>query len=60
LPEVYGGSPGYLVRTEGEFDAALRAALDDTVNLSLIHVVLDKDDHSTSLHRLTEKLSKRV
>jgi TPP-dependent 2-oxoacid decarboxylase len=60
LPEVYGGGRGHLVRTEGEFDAALREALADRVNLSLIHVVLDRDDHSTSLHRLTEKLSKRV
>jgi indolepyruvate decarboxylase len=60
LPEVYGGGRGYLVHTEGEFDAALRQALADRVNLSLIQVVLDKADHSTSLERLTEKLSKRV
>jgi indolepyruvate decarboxylase len=60
LPEVYGGGQGFLVRTEGDFDAALRQALADKVNLSLIHVVLDKDDHSTSLRQLTEKLSKRV
>jgi indolepyruvate decarboxylase len=60
LPEVYGGGQGYLVRTEGDFDAALRQALADKVNLSLIHVMLDKDDHSTSLRQLTEKLSKRV
>ena len=60
LPEVYGGGRGYLVRTEGEFDAALREALADTGNLSLIQVLLGKDDHSTSLRRLTEKLSKRV
>ena len=60
LPEVYGGGRGYLVRTEGDFDAALREALADRSNLSLIHVVLDKNDRSTSLERLTEKLSKRV
>jgi indolepyruvate decarboxylase len=60
LPEVFGGGRGYLVRTEGDFDRALSAALADTDNLSLIHVVLDKADHSTSLERLTEKLSKRV
>jgi indolepyruvate decarboxylase len=60
LPEVYGGGRGYLVRTEGEFDAALTSALADTDNVSLIQVVLDRDDHSTSLDRLTEKLSKRV
>jgi TPP-dependent 2-oxoacid decarboxylase len=60
LPEVYGGGRGYLVRTEGEFDAALSESLADTENLSLIQVMLDKNDHSTSLARLTEKLSKRV
>jgi indolepyruvate decarboxylase len=60
LPEVYGGGHGYLVRTEGEFDAALVKALADTKGLSLIQVMLDKSDHSTSLERLTEKLSKHV
>ncbi len=60
LPEVYGGGRGYLVRTEGEFDAALTSAWADTSNVSLIQVVLDKADHSESLGRLTEKLSKHV
>ncbi len=60
LPEVYGGGAGYLVHTEGEFDAALRSAWADTKNLSLIQVHLDQADHSTALERLTEKLSKRV
>ena len=60
LPEVYGGGTGYLVHTEGEFDAALRSAWADTTNLSLIHVKLDPSDHSTALERLTEKLSKHV
>jgi indolepyruvate decarboxylase len=60
LPEVYGGGKGYDVRTEGEFDAALRAAWADSKNLSLIQVHLDRGDHSTALGRLTERLSKRV
>ncbi len=60
LPEVLGGGRGYLVKTEGEFDAALRDAWADTTGPSLIQVVLDKADHSRSLERLTEKLSKRV
>jgi indolepyruvate decarboxylase len=60
LPEVYGGGNGFLVRTEGEFDDALRKALADTKNLSLIQVMLDKADHSTALERLTERLSKHV
>jgi indolepyruvate decarboxylase len=60
LPEVFGGGRGYLVKTEGEFDAALRSAWADTSGPSLIHVVLDRNDHSRSLERLTEKLSKHV
>lgn len=60
LPEVYGGGKGYDVRTEGEFDDALRRAWADTSGLSLIQVHLDRLDHSMALERLTEKLSKRV
>lgn len=60
LPEVFGGGTGYEVRTEGEFDAALRRALADTTGPSLLHVHLDRDDHSIALARLTERLSKRV
>jgi indolepyruvate decarboxylase len=60
LPEVYGGGTGYEVRTEGDFDAALTRAWADTSGPSLIHVHLDRGDHSTALARLTEKLSKRV
>ncbi len=60
LPQVYGGGTGYEVRTEGDFDAALRRAWADTDGLSLIQVYLDRADHSTALERLTEKLSKRV
>ncbi len=60
LPEVYGGGRGYEVRTEGEFDAALRSAWADLSGLSLIQVHLSQTDHSTALKRLTEKLSQRV
>ncbi len=60
LPEVLGGGRGYEVRTEGEFDAALRSAWADTSQLSLIQVHLPLDDHSIALNRLAEKLSKRV
>jgi len=60
LPEVYGGGRGFDVRTEGEFDLALREAWADTSQLSLIQVRLDRLDHSMALERLTEKLSKRV
>jgi indolepyruvate decarboxylase len=60
LPEVYGGGTGYEIHTEGQFDDALRKAWADTSGLSLLHVHLDRADHSIALKRLTEKLSKRV
>lgn len=60
LPEVLGGGTGYEVRTEGEFDAALKKALADKSGPSLIHVRLSRDDHSIALERLTERLSQRV
>ena len=59
LPEVYGGGRGYEVRTEGEFDTALRQAWDDR-GVSLIQVHLDVADKSQALGRLAERLSKKV
>ncbi|HEY2838132.1 MAG TPA: alpha-keto acid decarboxylase family protein, partial [Pirellulales bacterium] len=60
LPLVLGGGTGYEVRTEGEFDAALRKAWADHSGLSLIQVHLPIDDCSAPLARLAERLSKRV
>jgi len=60
LTEVFRGGKGYEVRTEGEFDKALRAALADTSQMSLIQVHLDGGDCSQPLNRLAEKLSQRV
>ncbi len=60
LPEIFGGGTGYDVRTEGEFDAALRAALADRTGMSLIQAHLGLDDHSSALGRLAERLSKHV
>ncbi len=60
LPEILGGGTGYEVRTEGEFDAALRAAWDDRSAMSLIQVHIGLEDRSTALDRLAERLSKRV
>lgn len=60
LPEVLGGGRGYEVRTEGEFDAALRQAWDDRQNAGLIHVHLSVADASPALLRLAERLSQRV
>jgi indolepyruvate decarboxylase len=60
LPRVLGGGRGYEVRTEGEFDAALRAAWADASGVSLIQVHLRPDDHSAPLARLAERLGSRV
>jgi indolepyruvate decarboxylase len=60
LPEVLGGGTGWNVRTEGEFDAALSAALADGRSLHLIHVHLGIDDRSQTLERLAARLSRRV
>ncbi len=48
------------MRTEGEFDEALRKAWADNSGMSLIHAHLPVDDCSPALKRLAEKLSKKV
>ncbi|MFO0902708.1 MAG: thiamine pyrophosphate-binding protein [Pirellulales bacterium] len=60
LPRVLGGGRGYEVRTEREFDAALRAAWEDRSGPSLIQVHLRPNDHSAPLTRLAERLGSRV
>ena len=60
LPEVLGGGTGYEVRTEGEFDHALRSAWADSRGMSLIHVHLARDDFSEALRRIARRLGTRV
>jgi indolepyruvate decarboxylase len=60
LPEVLGGGTGHEVRTEGEFDAALRASLADDGNMHLIQVHLPVDDCSEALERLADRLGAKV
>jgi indolepyruvate decarboxylase len=60
LPEILGGGHGCEVRTEGEFDQALREALADKSQLRLIQVHLAETDCSQALERLAAKLSKSV
>ncbi len=62
LPQVLGGGT---LATKSAPKARVRrgagsSAWADTRGFSLIQVRLDRDDHSRSLGRLTEKLSKRV
>jgi indolepyruvate decarboxylase len=60
LPEVLGGGTGYEVRTEGEFDAALTAAIADRRGMSLIQVHLPRNDCSQPLRRLAARLSIKI
>ncbi len=60
LPEVYGGGKGYLVKTEGEFSAALKEAWHDRSQVHIIHAKLAEGDASTTLLRLAERLGARV
>ncbi len=60
LPQVLGGGTGYEVRTEGEFDRALRSAWADTRGMSLLQVHLDPSDASGPLKRLAVRLGARV
>ncbi len=57
LPDVFGGGWGVRVRTEGEFDAALARAMDDTSGPALIELMLDTLDTSDALKRLGAELS---
>ena len=60
LPDVLGGGRGFLVRTEKELDAALRAAAAHTGSLCLLEVLLDPLDRSPALQRLTQRLAKNI
>ncbi len=60
VPEVVGAGLGLEVRTVGELDTALRAALDNLAGFSLINVHLDPYDRSPALERLAQRLSRIV
>ncbi len=60
LPLVFGTGLGLEVRTEGELDAALKAAVENTSSFSLLNVHLDRYDRSPALERLAERISKMV
>ena len=60
IPEVMGAGLGIRVETEIEMDAALKQAHANTGGVSIIQVVLDRDDHSPALLRLTATLGERA
>jgi indolepyruvate decarboxylase len=60
VPAVLGTGQGWEVRTEGELDQALAAAVANTTCFSLLNVHLDRYDRSPALERLASRLSKIV
>jgi indolepyruvate decarboxylase len=60
VPAVVGEGLGLEVRTVGELDNALRAAVDNLASFSLINVHVDPYDRSPALDRLAQRLSKFV
>lgn len=60
LPDLLGGGWGFEVRTEGELDQALKAALNNEDNFSLLNIHLEPHDISPALERLTNRMSKRL
>ncbi|MEZ6105298.1 MAG: thiamine pyrophosphate-binding protein [Pirellulaceae bacterium] len=60
LPELLGKGWGFEVRTEGELEKALNAALANNDAFSLINVHLDPMDTSPALQRLAERLSSKL
>ena len=60
LPDLLGGGWGFEVRTEGELDQALKAAINNEDTFSLLNIHLDPNDISPALARLAKRLSKRL
>lgn len=60
LPDLLGGGWGFEVRTEGDLEKALSAALENRDRFSLLNLHLDPTDISPALERLAKGLSKRI
>jgi len=60
LPQVLGGGTGYEVRTEGEFDVAIRQAMADQSGMSIIRVHIGLEDRSITLERLCSAMVSKL
>ena len=60
VPELLGAGRAFVVRTEGEFNRAMKAALAETQHFVIIEAELEKSDMSPALIRLAEKVSEKV
>jgi TPP-dependent 2-oxoacid decarboxylase len=60
LPDILGAGRGFLINTEKDLTDALAAAAKHTESYCILEVMLDQNDHSPALQRLTERLAKRI
>ena len=60
MPTLFGTGRGFHVRTEGEFDEAIKAALAETRYFTLIEAELEKLDTSPALARLAERMAGEI
>lgn len=60
IPEILQGGVGIEVRTEDEFENALKTALSQRGNFYLIEVELEKTDYSPTMRRFSELVHKTV
>jgi len=60
MPSLFSSGRGFHVRTEGEFDEAMKTALTETQQFTLIEAELEKLDRSPALARLAERMSETV
>jgi len=58
--DVIGGGVGTRVKTQTEFEQALRQALGDSSRLHVLNVLLDPADRSPGMVRLAHRLAKRL
>ncbi len=60
ITSLFGSGRGFHVHTEGEFDDAMKTALNETQHFTLIEIELEKLDRSPALARLAERMSETV
>jgi indolepyruvate decarboxylase len=60
VPDLLGTGRGFVVETEAQFDAALRAAQQHTDSYCLIEARLEPHDRSPALQRLAGRMARNI
>jgi len=60
IPKLYNGGVGFLVKTEEDLELAVRESLLNKNSVSVINVIIDKNDITPALRKMTEKLSESI